>query len=466
MSEEINHRYVIFLAATAGLGGILFGFDIAIITGAGPFLTLHFNLNDLSLGWAFSSLLFGCVLGCVVVGRLSDRYGRRWLLLWVAGLFAGTSLATGLAPSFRFFIIARFLGGLAVGGISLISPMYVAEVSPPSLRGRMGTLYQLSIVVGAFTSYCINYLMRNIGPENWRWMFITGIAPSTLFFVLLLFAPETPRYLVKVGDHVAARRIFERIAGPAHAETAVSEIKTSLQMKRDSWRDLFQPGICRAVAVSFCLAILVHVSGISTVVDYAPIIFRSAGWEINAALFSTFILGAANLVFTLVAFWVIDRWGRKPLYIAGSLGMTVALLSLSMAVLLGHFHGWIVLFLILMYLAFFEACIGPVFWTLIPEIFPNDIRGTAMTIPVLTQWIANGVVVLFFPAVFNRIGKAATFGVLALMALTQAVFTWFFVPETKNRPLEEVEEFWKIKRLGISCSQPKINPGLSETIDQ
>src|ERR1019366_8892643 len=202
-------------------------------------------------------------------------------------------------------------------------------------------------------------------------MFVTGVAPAALFFILLLFAPETPRYLAMVGKNLEAQRILTRIAGPESSEFALAEIKASLQTNGDSWRDLFQPGIRRIVAVSFCLAILVHVSGISVVVDYAPIIFRSAGWQISAALFSTFILGAANLLFTLVAFWVIDRWGRKPLYIAGSLGMTAALLSLSVAVLLGHFHGLIVLLFILMYLAFFEACIGPVFWTLIPEIFPN-----------------------------------------------------------------------------------------------
>ena len=241
MTEKINFRYVLFLAATAGLGGILFGFDIAIITGAGPFLTLHFNLSDLSLGWAFSSLLFGCVLGSAVAGRLADRYGRRRLLR-IAGLFAVTSVASGLAPNFPGLIIARFLGGLAVGGISLISPMYVAEVSPPSLRGRMGTLYQLSIVAGAFTSYCINYLMRNLGPENWRWMFITGVAPSTLFFILLLFAPETPRYLVMVGKHMDARRILERIAGSARAESAISEIKASLEMKRVLGEIFSSPG--------------------------------------------------------------------------------------------------------------------------------------------------------------------------------------------------------------------------------
>ena len=228
----------------------------------------------------------------------------------------------------------------------------------------------------------------------------------------------------------------------------MAEIIASLHGKRKSLRDLWRPGIRRALAVSFCLAILVHVSGISTIVDYAPIIFQSAGWEMNAALFSTFILGAANLGFTLVAFWVIDRWGRKPLYVVGSLGMTVALLGLGATVLLGHFHGLLVLFLILLYLAFFEACIGPVFWTLMPEIFPNEIRGAAMTIPVLTQWIANGMVVLFFPAAFNQIGKAATFGVLALMAFIQAAFAWWFVPETKNRPLEEVEKFWKVGSSG------------------
>lgn len=444
MTEKINLRYLLFLAATAGLGGILFGFDIAIITGAGPFLISHFNLSDLSLGWAFSSLLFGCVAGSIVLGRVTDRYGRRLPLLWVAVLFAITSVATGLATDFRTFIVARFVGGLAVGGVSLISPLYVAEVSPPSLRGRMGTLYQLSVVSGGFISYCINYLMRDIGPDNWRWMFITGVAPSALFFVLLLFAPETPRYLVMAGKHKEALRILQRIGGSESADFALSEIRASLETKHNSRRSLFEPGIRRVVAVSFCLAILVHVSGISTVVDYAPIIFRSAGWQIGAALFSTFILGAANLLFTIVAFWMIDRWGRKPLYIVGSLGMTVTLLSLSATALTGHFHGWIVLFLILAYLAFFEACIGPVFWTLIPEIFPNNIRGTAMTIPVLTQWIANGMVVLFFPAAFNQIGKASTFGVLALMALLQAVFTWFFVPETKNKPLEEIEKFWRI----------------------
>lgn len=443
MRVTINLRYVLLLAATAALGGLLFGFDIAIITGAGPFLTQHFKLDDLNLGWAFSSLLFGCVIGSALAGRMTDFVGRRKILLWVAVLFSVTSVATGLANSFTVFVLARFLGGLAVGGASVVSPLYVAEVSPPSMRGRMGTLYQMSIVVGILFSYCINYLLRNVGDANWRWMFITGVVPSVIFLVLLLRAPETPRYLFMAGREKEGFAILERIGGRESAEFEAGEIRDSLRENRHAWSELLRPGIRRAVAVGFCLAILIHVSGINTIIDYAPTIFRSAGWHLDAALFSTFIIGLNNLAFTLVSFWVIDRFGRKPLYIIGSLGMTVALVLLALAVWTDHFRGATVLVLILVYLAFFASCIGPVFWTLVPEIFPNRIRGTAMSVPVLTQWIANALVVLLFPLAFNQIGKVATFGFLAVMALAQAVFTWFFVPETKNRPLEEIEECWK-----------------------
>jgi SP family arabinose:H+ symporter-like MFS transporter len=442
MNAQINFRYVIFLAATAALGGLLFGFDIAIITGAGPFLIHHFNLSDLSLGWAFSSLLFGCILGSAFAGRLADLYGRRNLLLWVAILFAITSAATGLAPTFSTFIAARLLGGLAVGVASLVAPMYVSEVSPPTLRGRMGTLYQLSIVTGIVVSYCINYLLRNIGPDNWRWMFITGVIPATILFVLLLSAPETPRFLFKADRKAEAFAVLERIGGANNAEFEMKEIEASFRAKPGAWRDLLRPGIRRAVFVGFCLAILIHVSGINTIIDYAPAIFRSAGWEIDAALFSTFIVGLTNFSLTIVSFWIIDRYGRRPLYIVGSLGMTAALIALTTVVLTGQFKGVVVLVLILGYLAFFCSCIGPVFWTLVPEIFPNNVRGTAMTVPVLTQWVANALVVLFFPYAFNRIGKAVTFGFLAAMSLTQAIFTWLFVPETKNKSLEEIEAFW------------------------
>jgi len=442
----MNLKYVIFLGSTAALGGLLFGFDIAIITGAGPFLMEHFKLDDMSLGWAFSSLLFGCVVGSVLAGRLTDTYGRRGVLLWVAVLFALTSLGTGLAPTFGWFILARFLGGIAVGGASILAPLYVSEVSPAALRGRMGTLYQLSIVIGILISYVINYQLHDLGDWNWRWMFISGVVPSVVFFLLLLPAPETPRFLFKVGREKEAYDILDRIDGHDSAMAELGQIRESLVVRGGSLADLFKPGLRRALVVGFVLAILVHFSGINTVIDYAPSILKSAGWKIDAALFSTFVIGVVNFLFTLVSFWVIDRYGRKVLYITGSLGMAVVLTALAVTAATGHFQGGLVLGLLLVYIAFFAACIGPVFWTLVPEIFPNRVRGLAMSVPVLTQWIANAVMVLFFPSAFSQIGKVPTFGFLAVMALTQAIFTWWMVPETKGRSLEDIEALWQAER--------------------
>jgi MFS transporter, SP family, arabinose:H+ symporter len=447
MTGRLNLWYVTFLACTAALGGLLFGFDIAIITGAGPFLTQQFALSDISLGFAFSSLLFGCILGSFLAGRLTDQYGRKRMLIWVALLFAATSIATAMAPSFAVFVSARFLGGLAVGGVSLLSPMYVAEVSPASIRGRMGTFYQLSIIIGILISYGINYLLRNTGVNNWRWMFLTGVAPSIVFFILVAFAPETPRFLVRIGKTEEAFAILERIAGAESAQHEIFAITGTVQDERQSWRGLLKPGVRRAIVVSAFLAVLIHFSGVNTIVDYAPAIFQSAGWNIDGALISTFLVGVTEFVFTLVAFWVIDRYGRKPLYIVGSTGMALTLTCLSVAVAAGRFHGGLVLVLILTYLAFFASCVGPVFWTLVPEIFPNNVRGLAMIVPVLLQWVANAVVVLVFPFAFHQIGKVVTFGFLAVVALSQAIFTWRFVPETRNKTLEEIEGFWVAESL-------------------
>jgi SP family arabinose:H+ symporter-like MFS transporter len=442
VNAPINLRYVVFLGSTGALGGLLFGFDIAIITGAGPFITREFALSDIGLGWAFSSLLFGCVLGCFIAGKLTDKYGRKKLLLVVAVLFALTSIATALASSFTAFVTARFLGGLAVGGVSLLSPMYVSEVSPPSIRGRMGTLYQMSIITGILVSYGINYLLRNTGPNNWRWMFLTGVVPSAVFLLFIALAPETPRFLAMTGKLHEAFALLERIGGAESARAQISEITATLHKEPQTWRALMRPGVRRALLVSAGLAILIHVSGINTIVDYAPAIFQSAGWRVDGALASTFIVGLTEFLFTIVSFWVIDRYGRKPLYIVGSLGMALSLLMLTATVMAGRFHGTLVLVLILTYLAFFASCIGPVFWTLVPEIFPNDVRGMAMTVPVLIQWVANAIVVLLFPYAFHVIGKTFTFSFLAAMALGQGIFAWLFVPETKNKRLEEIEEYW------------------------
>ncbi len=454
MHSSINRGYLTFLAVTGALGGLLFGFDIAIITGAGPFITRRFALSDLGLGWAFSSLLFGCVIGCFVAGRLADRYGRRRLLVQVAALFALTSIATALAGNFTAFVTARFLGGLAVGGVSLLSPMYVAEVAPPSVRGRMGTLYQLSIITGVIISYGINYLLRDTGANNWRWMFLSGVVPSAIFLLLISMAPETPRFLALAGKREQAFHVLARIGGAASAHGEIAEIEASIRKQPGAVSGFRRLGVRRALLASIGLAILVQVSGINTIMDYAPAIFQSAGWKISGALASTFIVGLTEFVFTVLSLWMIDRFGRKPLYVVGSLGMTVSLVLLVATIAEGRFHGTFVLAVILVYLAFFSACVGPVFWTLVPEIFPNDVRSAAMIVPVLIQWVANAVVVLFFPFAFHVIGKASTFSFLAVMSLAQGIFTLFYIPETKHKRLEEIEAYWTAPKKQALSVEP------------
>ncbi len=440
-SKAITSTARVFaVGATAALGGMLFGFDVGIITGAGPFLEQRFNLGEWALGGAFSSLLFGCVVGSVIAGWMADRFGRRTPLLGVAILFALSSVGAALAPSFPFFIVARVFGGFAVGAESALTPMYVAEVSPRRLRGRMGTLYQLAIVVGILVSYCVNYWFKDLGAWNWRYMFLTGAIPAVLFLFMLWRIPESPRYLVLRGRRAEAEAILAGWLPAGEARSEIEEIEASLRGSSSGWVELRRPELRRNLRIGFFLAILVHFSGINTVVDYAPRILMSAGWTIDAALFSTFGIGITMFLFTFVSFWVIDRFGRKPLYITGSLGMTAALAALALAAAGGQFGGGKVFALVIIYIAFFSSCIGPVFWTLVPEIFPNRVRGEAIAVPVITQWIANAIVVLLFPKAFSYAGKALTFGFLAAVALTQAWFTWKFVPETKGQSLEEIEQ--------------------------
>jgi SP family arabinose:H+ symporter-like MFS transporter len=382
----------------------------------------------------------------MAAGRWTDIYGRQRLLLYVAVLFIATSIATGVAPSFTLFVVARFIGGIAVGGVSVLSPLYVAEVSPPDIRGRMGAAYQMSITAGILISYCINYWLRNQGLWNWRWMFLSGALPSILFFVALMRAPETPRFLFKIGKKREGRALLAKIMNEEEAAIEAAEIEASLAGFLDvmpSNRRVLR----RVIAISFVLAILIQVSGINTIIDYAPLVLKSAGWKIDAALFSTFLIGGINFLFTLISFWTIDRYGRKPLYILGSVGMACSLILVIGALTANHFNGVIVLGLMTLFIAFFASCIGPVFWTLIPEIFPNNARGRAMIVPVVTQWLANALVVLLFPVAFHRIGKLPTFAFLASMGLLQAFFAWRFLPETKGKTLEEIEDYWNRDRI-------------------
>lgn len=438
-----NSLYLGFICAVATMGGLMFGFDISIISGAVPFIQPYFGWNELQLGWGVSSLLVGAIIGAFGSGALTDKYGRKKILIFVALLFAFSCAATALARTTTGFISARVFGGLAVGAASVLSPMYVAEVSPARNRGRLVSIYQLTIVLGILISYTINYSLHDIA-NNWRWMFATGVVPSVLFFTGLFFIPESPRWLYKAGRGEESLKVLTKIGGAALAQAEIKEIAEVFSETRASLKfsELLKPASRPVMVVGFLLAVLVQVSGINTVVDYAPKILMSVGIEIKNALLQTSLIGLINGLFTFVAIGLIDRVGRRKLYLIGSLGMTITLVLLSLSFYF-KLSGIITLICILMFIAFFASCIGPVFWTLVAEIFPNRIRGKALAFASFTQWIFNFLVVLLFPHFLKTAGGALTFLFLAVMAALQWLLTWLKVPETKGKSLEEIEHHWK-----------------------
>jgi len=421
----------------------MFGFDVAIISGAVPFIQPYFGWNELQLGWGVSSLLVGAIVGAFGSGVLSDLYGRKKILIVVALFFAVSCIFTSLATSSVIFITARLFGGLAVGAASVLSPMYVAEVSPPRNRGMLVAIYQLAIVLGILCSYTINYGLHNT-ENNWRWMFATGIVPSVLFFAGLFFIPESPRWLFKAGRQEESLKVLTRIGGESLAKVEIVEIAESLKGSSStvSLGELFKPSARKVMIVGFLLAVFVQISGINTIVDYAPKILLAAGVEINNALLQTSLVGLINFIFTFVAILFIDKIGRRSLYLIGSTGMVITLIMLAISFYL-KMQGIFTLICILLFIAFFASCIGPVFWTLVSEIFPNRIRGKALAFASFTQWIFNFLVVLLFPHFLASVGGAKTFLFLAIMSLFQLLFTYFYVPETKGKSLEEIEQLWK-----------------------
>ena len=445
-SLKPNFSYLLLVSIIASLGGLMFGFDIAIISGAVPFIKDFFLLNEIQLGWGVSSILIGCIFGAMIAGRLSDRFGRKRLLIITALFFAVSCAATGLANDFTFFYSMRIFGGIAVGSASALSPMYISEISPSKFRGRMVVLYQMAIVVGILLSYIINYLLHDIGENNWRWMFASGVVPSVLFFGLLFIVPRSPRWLYKKGNAEEAYNILEKVGGTENANYEMAEIKESLKQKSVRFKELFQPGLRKVMFIGIILAIFVQMTGINTIIEYAPRVLEEVGFEIGDALYYNIGIGLINFIFTWVAIFLIDRAGRRKLYIIGSAGMTVSMLLLSIVFSIEALDGFLVLILMFLFLSFFASCIGSVFWTLVSEIFPNRARGTAMSIAVLTQWVFNWVVVFLFPWMLVNMGGTFTYGFLMIMCLILLIFAIKYVPETKGKTLEEIEMIWNAQK--------------------
>lgn len=447
-NEQVSMKFVTLVSMVSALGGLLFGFDTAVVSGAVGFMEDRFDLSKLQVGWAVSSLIIGCIVGAAMSGILGDRFGRKKVLITAAILFIISSIGTAIPESFSGFIIARIIGGIGIGITSTLCPLYNAEIAPAKYRGRLVALNQFAIVSGIFLTYFVNMWISGSGDkawgvENaWRWMFGVGAVPGLLFLILLFFVPESPRWLIKQGRAAESLPILLKIHGEELAKKEVIDIKQSFEEESGSIRQLFSPGLRIALLVGVGLAVLQQVTGINAVMYYAPEIFKATGAGTNSSLIQTILVGFINFLFTILALWLIDKVGRKALLLVGSASMAICLLVIGFAFQTGHAAGPLVLVFILLYVASFAISLGPVVWVIISEIFPNRIRGKATAIAAMVLWAADYLVSQTFPPLLSSAGPASTFWIYGSMALIALLFTWRVVPETKGKSLEEIESLW------------------------
>lgn len=433
--------YVILISVVAALGGLLFGFDTAVISGTINFIQPYFGLSEAGLGWTVSSLLFGCIAGVFLAGKAGDYYGRKKVLMAAALLFLVSAVGSSSAKALVFFVCARILGGLAVGIASILSPMYIAELAPAKYRGTLVSLNQLAIVVGILVAFFSNYLLVNTGENNWRWMLLVMAAPAVMLFSSLFLVPESPRWLAARGHNDDAFNVLVKTSGKDLAFIELKEIgETLLNPEESTFRDLLAPKIKPLLFIGIILAVFQQITGINTIMYYAPKIFANVGQSNDSALLQTIFIGGTNLLFTLVAMVLIDRFGRKPLIISGSTGMMLMLAGLSALFFTNHTSGILVLVFILGYIAFFAASLGPALWVLAAELFPNRLRSKGMSIAIVSLWIACTIVSIVFPIMLEKLSGGITFLIFAMICLANLLYVLKYVPETKGKTLEELEK--------------------------
>ncbi len=449
--------YMWLAAASGALGGLLFGYDWVVIGGAKPFYELYFHLDSPRIeGWAMSCALIGCLIGAIAAGSLSNRFGRKRLLTLAALVFGLSSLGTGLAGQFDSFVLWRILGGFAIGLASGISPMYIAEIAPAHLRGRLVSLNQMAVVFGILLAQIVNWLIARPvppgatpleilaswnGQSGWRWMFAVTAIPSLLFFIATLLIPESPRWLAAKSRNEQALRVFERLGGPDYARQVMKDFRVASgdQQPRISFlRELSSPGLVTALLLGVSLAVLQQWCGINVIFNYAQEIFAAAGYQISGILFNIVITGAVNVIFTMVAFATIDRFGRRFLLLTGISGLVIIYIVLGTLYKL-HLKGMPMLVLVLAAIACYAVSLAPVTWVVIAEIFPNRIRGGAMSVAVTALWIACFILTYTFPTLNAALGTAGVFGTYAGICLAGLLFLYFKLPETRGKSLEEIE---------------------------
>ncbi len=449
--------YVWAVAAAVTLGGLLFGYDWVVIGGARQFYEIYFGLTSNALiGWANSCALLGCLIGSLATGYVADRFGRRRVLFVSAVLFAVSSACTGAAHVFTAFIVWRILGGVAIGLSSNVAPLYIAEISPAAIRGRLVSLNQLAIVVGILLAQIVNWRIAQPIPtglsgtllmntwnvqSGWRWMFYAIVVPAAIFTVASLLLPESPRWLLLRGRTAEARKVLGKIGGAHHATTEIDCIQKSLARTSDdrvSGRDLFRPAVFRILLIGIALAALQQWTGINTLFNYAVEVYRNAGYGANDIFLNIVITGTINLVFTVLAMALVDRLGRRRMMLYGCIGIAVSHLSCAYA----YHAAWpaaAVLALTLCAIACYALTVAPVTWVLIAEIFPNRIRSTGISIAVSALWIACFLLTYTFPALNALIGASGTFAFYGVICLLGYLLVRYFVPETKGKSLEEIE---------------------------
>ncbi len=466
--------YVILICLTAGLGGFLFGFDTAVVSGAINFLRVRFHLDAVMEGWIMSSALVGCVVGAAVSGWLADKFGRKKILLFSALLFILSALGCSIATTPTFLVIARIVGGIGVGFAAMVAPMFISELAPAYMRGRLVSLYQLAITLGILVSYLSNagllhyagshlagdgsFMNHFLVAEVWRAMLGSNIVPAFLFFVFLLFVPESPRWLIKVDKGEDAKVILERISGAQKAMVELNDIQNTISEEKGSFKQLVTPGIRIALVIGVVLPFLSQLTGITTVMYYAPAIFEKAGLGANSAMGGAALIGFFNMIFTIVAIWKIDKWGRKPLLIWGFVGLSIALFLIGVLFNRTNANTGFLLGAFVLYITIFAATLGPAVWVVISEIYPTKIRGRAMSLATLSLFIGSVFVTQTYPILRESIGIGNTFILYAIVMLPSAFFVNKMLPETKEKSLEEIERYWKKKEsFKNKVSTVKIN---------
>jgi len=434
--------YLILVCLVGSTGGFLFGFDTSVISGVIEYISSPrvFDLQGIGKGWTVSCIIVGCMIGCVLAGPLSNRFGRKKALMLAALLFLVSSLGCAASHRLSVFVVFRIVAGIAVGAASMLAPIYIAELSPPAHRGKLVSLNLFAIFLGQSAAFYSNFLLRNFGgDDNWRWMLAVLAVPSFLLLASLIFVPESPRWLIAKRRNEPALKLLTRINGAAEASEEFKAIVESVHIEaKGKFIECFRGGMFKVLILGSMLAIFQQVTGINVVMYYAPAIFKSAGFANDSALFQTALMGMVNLTFSVISMFFVDKVGRKPLLIVGSIGMSVAMILLAAIFVSGHAQGYFVLICIMGYLAAFGLSLGPVVWVLIAELFPNRVRSYAVAIATFLLWGANFAVSLTFPYLLNHL-KGYSFAVYGLMCLLCLVFVLRFLPETSGKSLEQLE---------------------------